>query len=137
MLLFLLDDVQRKHPVGYETRRLNIFDPAEDEALLIGKDSSEDTANAASSNVPALSNIQSNDDTNETSNGTTNGTPPLSGGEKEEQKPTICARKECTRKPRFDSLFCSDSCGVSAMESDLLRTFLYSSDMHPSVFRQC
>lgn len=46
-----------------------------------------------------------------------------------------CHRKGCTDKHRFDSLFCSDACGVSSLESDLLRTFKYSTDMHPSSLR--
>ena len=49
--------------------------------------------------------------------------------------PLVCARNGCTKSPRFDSLFCSDSCGVSALESDLLRTFQYASDIHPSMLR--
>eukprot|EP00525_Craspedostauros_australis_P002055 CAMPEP_0198124118 /NCGR_PEP_ID=MMETSP1442-20131203/39180_1 /TAXON_ID= /ORGANISM="Craspedostauros australis, Strain CCMP3328" /LENGTH=326 /DNA_ID=CAMNT_0043783451 /DNA_START=23 /DNA_END=1004 /DNA_ORIENTATION=- len=46
-----------------------------------------------------------------------------------------CARSGCPNRHRFDSVFCSDACGVSAMESDLLRTFFYVSDMHPALFR--
>jgi hypothetical protein len=46
-----------------------------------------------------------------------------------------CLQRDCTIKPRFDSLFCSDACGVCVLQNDLLRTFNYSSDMHPSTLR--
>ncbi|KAG7366131.1 hypothetical protein IV203_028801 [Nitzschia inconspicua] len=46
-----------------------------------------------------------------------------------------CIRAACPNKPRFDSYFCSDACGVCTLENDLLRTFQYSSDMHPSSLR--
>lgn len=47
----------------------------------------------------------------------------------------ICIKKGCCKSARFDSIFCSDACGVSTLESDLLRTFFYSSDIHPSSLR--
>ena len=47
----------------------------------------------------------------------------------------ICIKKGCCKPARFDSIFCSDACGVSTLESDLLRTFFYSSDIHPSSLR--
>jgi len=46
-----------------------------------------------------------------------------------------CAKYDCKRRPRFDSIFCSDSCGVAALEYDLLRSFEYASDIHPSLLR--
>jgi hypothetical protein len=46
-----------------------------------------------------------------------------------------CARQGCKRKPRFDSIFCSDSCGVAAIEVDLLRSFEYANDIHPALLR--
>eukprot|EP00977_Amphora_coffeiformis_P014913 scaffold4244_cov167-Amphora_coffeaeformis.AAC.26 len=48
---------------------------------------------------------------------------------------SLCARRGCIMKHRFDSLFCSDACGVSALESDLLEAFHEASDIHPSVLR--
>lgn len=48
---------------------------------------------------------------------------------------TLCARQGCVQKHRFDSLFCSDACGVSVLESDLLKSFHESSILHPSVLR--
>jgi hypothetical protein len=35
-----------------------------------------------------------------------------------------CIRSCCSENRRFDSLFCSDGCGVASMESDLLRSLL-------------
>ena len=46
-----------------------------------------------------------------------------------------CLRPACGKAPRFDSLFWSDACGVCTMETDLRRTFQYSSEMHPSSLR--
>jgi len=48
---------------------------------------------------------------------------------------SLCARRGCAMKHRFDSLFCSDACGVSALEIDLLDAFHEASDIHPSVLR--
>jgi hypothetical protein len=125
MILFLQSDTSREHPVGYEAPRLNIFDPAEDDE--------ED----GKSSTPSAGNCESIPDTHV---GNGNRIMPAitkgGGSAKESGRPTCCAREGCIKKPRFDSLFCSDSCGISCMESDLLSTFFYSSDMHPSVFRQ-
>merc|ERR1712216_769807 len=52
-----------------------------------------------------------------------------------EVKSDVCARIGCSRPNRFDSRFCSDACGVSVLELDLLRTFQDASDIHPSVLR--
>jgi hypothetical protein len=46
--------------------------------------------------------------------------------------PQACAREHCDNRPRFDSIFCSDSCGVSTLEVDLLRSLEYASKLHPS-----
>jgi len=47
----------------------------------------------------------------------------------------VCARPSCRRKPRHDSMFCSDGCGVAALEIDLLRSLEYSRDIHPAHLR--
>lgn len=47
----------------------------------------------------------------------------------------VCCGKGCKGKPRFDSIFCSDSCGVSTLQTDLLRTLQYASRLHPSMLR--
>ena len=48
---------------------------------------------------------------------------------------SLCVRRGCTNKHRFDSLFCSDACGVATLEGDLLKAFHEASDIHPSVLR--
>lgn len=49
--------------------------------------------------------------------------------------PATCARASCHRKPRYDSIFCSDACGISTLERDLLNSLEYSEEMHPSLLR--
>lgn len=50
-------------------------------------------------------------------------------------KHPTCSRQGCNKKSRFDSIFCSDSCGVSTLETDLLRTLQYADKLHPSLLR--
>ena len=47
----------------------------------------------------------------------------------------VCARPCCKRKPRFDSAFCSDGCGVSTLELDVLRSLQYANEIHPYQLR--
>lgn len=54
---------------------------------------------------------------------------------KDDKTKWFCARPGCKKKPRFDSLFCSDSCGVSAIERDILFSFDYATEIHPSLLR--
>lgn len=127
MMVFLLQDTLREHPVGFESKRRNVFDPEEDDE----KDDSSETPqtteaseDAENTKPPAQDPPADNDDAEVDEN-----------GEEKKKEPTICSRQGCSKKPRFDSLFCSDSCGVSALEGDLLRTFEYASDIHPSLLR--
>ena len=46
-----------------------------------------------------------------------------------------CARPGCSMKPRYDSLFCCDACGICALEIDLMSSLEYASTMHPSLLR--
>lgn len=46
-----------------------------------------------------------------------------------------CIRPGCELSPRFDSLFCSDACGVSTLELDLLKSFEYTNWIHPFQLR--
>jgi hypothetical protein len=57
--------------------------------------------------------------------------PPTTMTKKVKVVPLCCARPSCRRKPRHNSIFCSDGCGVAALEIDLLRSLEYSKDMHP------
>lgn len=125
MMLFLLQDTLREHPVGFEKRRRNLFDPAEDDSAADtnGKFECPESLAKTIESVPRDGDsvsveAESTDD-----------------GSIKQSQSTICCRNGCSQKPRFDSLFCSDACGVSALESDLLRTFQYASDIHPSLLR--
>eukprot|EP00980_Cylindrotheca_fusiformis_P014741 scaffold4009_cov124-Cylindrotheca_fusiformis.AAC.21 len=125
MMLFLLQDTLREHPVGFEKRRRNIFDPAEDFSATDASEKSVDTK--------AL--VVTPD---EATKATVSIPEEPDGNEEDMNKPiedSICSRAGCARRPRFDSLFCSDACGLSALEGDLLRTFQYASDIHPSLLR--
>lgn len=124
MMLFLLQDTLRKHPVGFEKRRKNIFDPADDDISQQGEDNeeSEDAAKMYSEESNERNRKEETDSEAGKGEDTTN-------------MDAVCARVGCGTKRRFDSLFCSDSCGVSSLEKDLLRTFQYASDIHPSLLR--
>ena len=120
MMLFLKDDTSKLHPAGFEKPRRNIFDPQEDPPA---SSNSLSMSGTSSSNTPALLissiNGDSKDDTAQTT--------------KDNQQ--VCSREGCDNKPRFDSVFCSDSCGVSALEKDLLLSIQYASKLHPSILR--
>jgi len=120
MLVFLMQDTLKKAPFGFEKNRRNMFDPEDD-------DESESESNEGSDSEEEVS--PENDKKN-CKNGNGN-------GREKELKPeqAICKRAGCMKSTRFDSIFCSDACGVSTLESDLLRTFFYSSDIHPSSLR--
>ena len=125
MMLFLLQDTLRTHPSGFEKRRRNIFDPEEDNTAA------DDELDAESKSSSASADEVDADDTKETSYRSESST----NGENGNETRTTCQRTGCSHKPRFDSLFCSDSCGVITLEKDLLRTFQYTSDIHPSLLR--
>ena len=130
MLVFLMQDTLRTDPVGFEKRRRNLFDPEDDE-----DDQEEDTSNAevlsGSEDEPenkkptvlAITEQKSRNNLEDSDKGAN------------KDACAICAKKGCSKLSRFDSIFCSDACGVSVLESDLLRTFFYSSDIHPSSLR--
>lgn len=137
MMLFLQNDTIKEHPAGFEVTRRNIFDPEEDPvgmAKLEGNASSvPDTGKQMEVALSSMKGIvTSNFMENNVREGLDNnadkdGTPDV-------KTTQICSRLGCKRKPRFDSIFCSDSCGVSTLETDLLRTLQYASKIHPSVF---
>jgi len=123
-MLFLLQDTLRDDPVGFEKHRRNIFDPAEDDV------SQSHLRNKLSDEEEKLPSAESNKVTDDDE---TDG----DGNDDESSfnAENSCARSGCKSKRRFDSLFCSDSCGLSCIEKDLLRTFQYASDIHPSLLR--
>ena len=69
------------------------------------------------------------------SNGYTSGRLQEGLKESNSEKRPRCLRENCDKDARFDSKFCCDGCGVSALETDLLHAFYESSDIHPSVLR--
>lgn len=116
--LFLQQDIKKVHPAGFEKPRRNIFDPEEDPEKSLGD---------GTKNPPPflISSMHSNEDITD-DNGE------VDSKVKESQ---VCSREGCKRKPRFDSIFCSDSCGISTLESDLLQSLQYAGKLHPSVLR--
>jgi hypothetical protein len=126
MMLFLLQDTLRENPVGFEKRRRNLFDPAEDDGTHDSSDEkSEGSESPSKTTMSALVEADAVSGEAETNDDES----------KNMKQNKVCSRSGCSLKPRFDSLFCSDACGVSALESDLLRTFQYASDIHPSLLR--
>ena len=125
MILFLQDDTGKEHPIGYEKSRRNIFNPADDDK---GQQEPNGTgvAGTASANgqepegIASMGRRARRQSFATTSESATNQT---------------CARLGCTKQPRFDSVFCSDSCGVSELERDLLHSLLYAGDIHPALLR--
>ena len=127
IFLFLMRDTMREHPIGFEKEHRNIFDPEEDPAFL--EPPVQEEAAAAKTDVDF-------DNTKpEVIPVTTAEASPDGETTKPENVRPVCGRKGCLHLPRFDSLFCSDSCGVSALELDLLHSFQESSDIHPSILR--
>jgi hypothetical protein len=113
----------RERPVGFDKERKNIFDLEEDpepeqEPTILENERTNGNDDAHHGESTETDAIVAPDSKNKATSVT-----------------HTCAREGCTRKPRFDSLFCSDSCGVSALELDLLRSYEESSDIHPSVLR--
>ena len=138
MLVFLLQDTLKKAPVGFERNRRNIFDPEDDpedddaSEVSVGSESDEDQG--TDKKLLAIPDDEHNSASSQRVQEV--GGKNVHDREKSAKKEcATCKRKECTKVARFDSLFCSDACGVSSLESDLLRTFFYSSDIHPSSLR--
>ncbi|CAB9516037.1 expressed unknown protein [Seminavis robusta] len=130
ILLYLMRDTTREHPVGFEKQRRNIFDPEEDPEPE--QELTEEPMQPPNGN----DNLQPGGDSSEGETKPPADTPAADSREKPQvESKARCAREGCTRKPRFDSLFCSDSCGLSALEKDLLHSYEESSDIHPSVLR--
>lgn len=127
MMLFLQQDSRRDKPVGYEKQRINIIDPEDDEVPVMGsqlelaalEEQMHSHEAAVTPDEEVGRRISAALRTNNTIAAPT----------------THCVRVGCPRKPRFDSIFCSDACGVSALQMDLLHAFQYANDIHPSLLR--
>ena len=151
MILFLQNDTSKVHPAGFEKFRRNIFDPEEDPVSVVVQHSKSDDSSLLPQDVIIDGDMretvldedmnvaelimdtdmrQTSIDKNQTARTTKSETNP---------KPVVeslyCARTGCQQKPRFDSIFCSDSCGVSTLEMDLLQSLKYAQELHPSVLR--
>lgn len=124
MIQFLENDTRKDAPAGYEKELRNLFDPDDDEHPADADDLvtvpsqesqyEETTLRMVGRKPPARRNEHGN-------------------GSKINEE--ICARKGCCKRPRFDSVFCSDSCGVSELERDLLRALYIAGELHPSMMR--
>lgn len=155
MMLFLQTDTSKRHPAGFELPRKNIFDPDEDQVYVslhhgstkpvkslagtsdgstVGQSSimtgiNEPKAAGLVDVTKLVTNSLDNDADKKLSIDVNKDDAP------NEEKRCVCSRESCTQRPRFDSIFCSDSCGVSNLETDLLRTLQFACKLHPSILR--
>ncbi len=161
MTLFLEWDLARDKPVGFEKPCLNFFDPAEDDQTeqhfhfegaddeddVDQEDQDKDGKNSGNNNllskedktvlsathaaVPMSTYTPTNDDNR--------GGRIIARSARVRSSPksskSHCIRPCCKNKPRFDSSFCSDACGVWTMEKDLLCSLQYANEMHPYQLR--
>eukprot|EP00536_Pseudo-nitzschia_multiseries_P004682 jgi/Psemu1/323564/estExt_fgenesh1_pg.C_790024 len=136
MLVFLMQDTLKNNPVGFEKHRRNIFDPEDDDD---DDENDHESEGEGEGEVPSGSEEDEDSDKKSVvlSEMEQKSRHSVDDSEKNSKKDecSVCARKGCKKAARFDSIFCSDACGVSVLESDLLRTFFYSSDIHPSSLR--
>lgn len=131
MTLFLRNDVRKPNPAGFENPRRNIFDPEDDPITNSEGSDSNSTASASNPNYTSISPSGG-------MNAVRNGRKPAiqsKKGNTDSMGGLTCRRQGCSQKPRFDSIFCSDSCGVSTVEADLLQTLEYASEIHPTSLR--
>lgn len=131
MIQFLENDLRKEDPAGYEKHLRNIFDPDDDE----NPEQQEEVAKASSQD-------SQEDEDEDPRQGLIGHKPPASRPRDDAEASSqngsceaICARKGCCKVPRFDSVFCSDSCGVLELERDLLRTMYLAEEIHPSLLR--
>jgi hypothetical protein len=129
MKLFLQHDTQRETPVGYESRQMNILDletssieTNEDDAVSDSDSDSDDNQDDDQDNEDEDTAMISQESEDVVMMATS-------------VENLVCASSSCNRRPRFDSLFCSDACGVRMSEIDLLVTLQSAEDIHPSLFR--
>jgi hypothetical protein len=142
MTLFLRNDVRKPNPAGFENPRRNIFDPEDDFIGMINPEVSDSNGTASASSLNSTSTPSSGgmDAVTLGRNGLGSRAgrkPALTNkeGSTDDKADLTCRRQGCCQKPRFDSIFCSDACGVSTVEADLLQTLEYAGDMHPTSLR--
>jgi hypothetical protein len=128
MLVFLQRDTSKEKPAGFEEETRNFFDPADDCDI----DTEPPMLSVASDVVTPMKNdkkLNDEDDIDVVS--AESGTSPSFGNPGKME----CVRIGCEGRRRYDSRFCSDACGVSTLETSLLRALQDASDLHPSVLR--
>jgi hypothetical protein len=110
MMLFLQNDTSKRHPAGFEVPRRNIFDPEED---LIQDSDHDGVTNSAKGCADQTSEVARliQPSTMDLATAST-GVKKKDSESKNANNIHACAREGCDRRPRFDSIFCSDSCGV-------------------------
>jgi hypothetical protein len=128
MFVFLQRDTSKAKPAGFESEVHNIFDPADDDDFTPEHPSLCDASEAiASAKIDDLQDEEDDVVAAPSSSATSPASVATNG--------TECARIGCTRRHRYDSRFCSDGCGVSTLETSLLRALQDVSDLHPSILR--
>ena len=146
MILFLQRDTLKSKPVGYESCRRNFFDVEEVHDTIDDDSFTSDIISLKSKEVirgsllkkvsgpssPKCVNLEKSEyDADSKSCSTTTGLQDLNHTRNKSSK-SNCAREGCSNKLRFDSLFCSDACGISAQEVDLLRSLQYAQELYLS-----
>jgi hypothetical protein len=128
MMQFLQHDSRKENPAGFENHLRNLFDPDDDEHV-------EDGENHLVVSAPS----PTQDEEMEALTGIVGRKPPAITescvDDADSEAEEICARRGCCKKPRFDSAFCSDPCGVATSEYDLFRSLQVAEEMHPSLMR--
>ena len=159
MMLFLQNDTSKLHPAGFEVSRRNIFDPEEDPVYVsVQKElakplESLDNGNSDNNRISKVEIVSSLTDISQRKEASLSGMKELTANSMNHnadkqldndadeddtskvKKCHACSREGCNQEPRFDSVFCSDSCGVSTLEMDLHRTLQYAGKLHPSILR--
>lgn len=128
MIQFLQNDCRKEDPAGYEKHLRNIFDPDDDY-----EHSDQEADEVASTPSQKEETLQGMVGRKPPANLTRLGEGIETGSQLTDE--TVCARNGCCKKPRFDSMFCSDSCGILELEGDLLRAMYIAEEMHPSLMR--
>lgn len=128
MMQFLQQDSRKEYPAGFEKHLTNLFDPDDDEQVQNG-----------GNHLIASTLSPMEDEEMEAHKGIVGRKPPALAesfdDDADSETEETCTRRGCCKKPRFDSVFCSDPCGVSALEYDLFRSLEVAGEMHPSLMR--
>lgn len=152
MILFLERDTDKRYPAGFEKPQLNFFDPEDDPIRtaarkdmksgiepknLVLEDCSDHDTDEEDKDSKQDGDCEEDDERFATNSGTSAIGRTFSTVSSKKKSPVKdkCLRHGCTRKPRLDSSFCSDACGISVMEKDLLRSLSFANNMHPFYLR--